>query len=414
MTPGRCDVLAVIRAPLELYPPSLNQVRLMARRGLAVAVADVAPALPVEDALAGEPGTVRHTFGVQRVLEGQRVGLARRLLDHAAFGHGVRRLAARLRPAVVVAYDPTAIAAVRRPPGAVLVDHFHELPLPETARGPLMRRAAAAAARHAAVADLVVFPDRDRARVYAEATGVALDPHIVCNCPLAVPDTALPADALRPRLTARGVPADAPVVLFQGWIGPSRAIAETIRSMPLWPAAARFVLIGPVRARTRDALMALAAEVGVAARVVFLEPVPYQALMAHTVGADIGLALVSPRHDAEPAWRYTAGAVNKRFEYMAAGVAQVASTGPGMAGIVEETGTGLLADPDDPAAIGAAVARLLAHPGMRREMAAQARRAHLARFSYERQFAPVLARIEAAAVRRRAPRLTAPPHPRAA
>ena len=407
---GGVDVLAVIRAPLEAYPPSLNQVRLLARHGLRVTVADLAPTLPAEDALAAEPGTARVSLGVQRALEGQDVALARRLCDHVRFGHGVRRLAARLRPAVVLAYDPAAIAAVRRPPGAALVAHFHELPLPATAGGgPLMRRAARLAARRAADADLVLFPDPARARIYAEATGLPRPPAVAFNCPLAVPDAALPADALRPRLAALGVPAEAPVVLFQGWIGPSRAIAETIRSMPLWPAAARFVLIGPVRGAQREALTALAAATGVARRVLFLGPLPYPALLAHTVGADVGLALVSPRHEAEPAWRYTAGAVNKRFEYMAAGIAQVASTGPGMAEIVATPGAGLLVDPDDPAAIGAAVARLLTRPEERREMAARARRAHLERFSYEAQFAPVLTRIEALAAARCPARHPLPP-----
>jgi hypothetical protein len=34
------DVLAIIRAPLELYPPSLHQVGLLAEAGLRVAVVD--------------------------------------------------------------------------------------------------------------------------------------------------------------------------------------------------------------------------------------------------------------------------------------------------------------------------------------------------------------------------------------
>ena len=42
---------------------------------------------------------------------------------------------------------------------------------------------------------------------------------------------------------------------------------------------------------------------------------------------------------------------NKLFEAMAAGVPVVASDLPGMAGIVRETGCGVLCDPTDPAAI---------------------------------------------------------------
>ncbi|MCP4508050.1 MAG: hypothetical protein GY826_16900, partial [Fuerstiella sp.] len=37
---NRADVVAVIRAPLEQYPPTLNQVALLSESGLKVAVVD--------------------------------------------------------------------------------------------------------------------------------------------------------------------------------------------------------------------------------------------------------------------------------------------------------------------------------------------------------------------------------------
>jgi glycosyltransferase involved in cell wall biosynthesis len=53
---------------------------------------------------------------------------------------------------------------------------------------------------------------------------------------------------------------------------------------------------------------------------------------------------------------------NKLFEAMAAGVPVVASDLPGMAGIVRETGCGILCDPTDPAAIAAAIRAILDAP----------------------------------------------------
>ena len=53
---------------------------------------------------------------------------------------------------------------------------------------------------------------------------------------------------------------------------------------------------------------------------------------------------------------------NKLFEAMAAGVPVVASDLPGMAGIVRETGCGVLCDPTSPAAIAAAIRSILEAP----------------------------------------------------
>ena len=396
----RPDVLAILRAPLEAYPPSLNQVRLLARRGVRVAVAELSPSLPTNDALAGEIGVQRHRLGQARVLE-KPAPIARRLADHVRFSRGVRDLLKRLRPAVVLAYDPNAmLASGRREAGGdapYTIWHFHELFDPAAAAlGPLGRRAIRFADAHAREADCVVFPDAHRASAYQERIGHALDVEIVMNCPLRVADDALPADALRPRLASLGLDQHAPIVLFQGWIGRSRAIAEVIASMAHWPDDARLVLIGPVREGAQRALEADARTHGVARRVHFLGPVPYTELMSYTVGADVGLSLVSSRADGDPNWRYTAGALNKRFEYMAAGVPQIASVGPGMAEVIEHPGVGVLVDPDDPEAIGAAIADLLSDRERRIAMGRRAREAHLTRFAYEHQMAPLMRRIEVA------------------
>ncbi len=53
---------------------------------------------------------------------------------------------------------------------------------------------------------------------------------------------------------------------------------------------------------------------------------------------------------------------NKLFEAMAAGVPVVASDLPGMAGIVRETGCGVLCDPTSPASIAAAIESILDAP----------------------------------------------------
>jgi glycosyltransferase involved in cell wall biosynthesis len=91
---------------------------------------------------------------------------------------------------------------------------------------------------------------------------------------------------------------------------------------------------------------------------------------------------------------YTAGAVNKRFEYMALGVPQIANTGPGMSEVIEDSGAGVLVDCEDPASIGEKICSLLSNPEWRRRIALNARQAHLEKYCYEVQFGPVLERLE--------------------
>jgi glycosyltransferase involved in cell wall biosynthesis len=384
----RLDVLAVLRAPLENYPPSLNQLQLLAEQGRRIVVVDVAPRDEAGYGLWSHPGVRRLRVGRQ----GGAASLARRLADSWRFTHAVRWAIRAKRPRAVIAYDPNGMAATGLP-SAFNVWHFHELFDPRGPGGALTRRAIAFAHRHAARADLVIFPDAGRAEAFGQITGQETDAEVVFNCPRRL--LAPPPDRLHPALAERGVPAGTPIVLFQGWIGPSRCIEPVIASMANWPAEARLVLIGPVKDDYRAALISLAAGAGVTERVIFLGRVPYAELLGYTAGADLGLSIVSERAENNLSWKYTAGAINKRFEYMAVGLPQIANRGPGMAALIECTGAGLLVDPDDSGEIGAAVARLLPEPEALKAMGERARRAHLGRFCYEVQFAPVLERLDA-------------------
>ena len=72
------------------------------------------------------------------------------------------------------------------------------------------------------------------------------------------------------------------------------------------------------------------------------------------------------------------------LEAMEAGLPVVATRVIGTAEVVDDGVTGALVRPGDPAALGAAVARLLADPGLRRRQGAAGRRRYEARFTRER------------------------------
>jgi glycosyltransferase involved in cell wall biosynthesis len=182
-----------------------------------------------------------------------------------------------------------------------------------------------------------------------------------------------------------------PAVYFQGWVGPSRCLEATIQSMRWWPKTAVFVIVGPVAESYQGALMALGDEAGAADRVVFLGSVPYVEALQLAAGATVGCSLVADQND--PNWTYSAGAINKRFEYMAVGLPQITNVGHGMEQIFGQHNCALLVDPSSPREIASAVATLLSNDTLRARLGENARRAHLAGFNYEGQFAPVLNKV---------------------
>ncbi|CAA9574475.1 MAG: hypothetical protein AVDCRST_MAG88-2689 [uncultured Thermomicrobiales bacterium] len=196
-----------------------------------------------------------------------------------------------------------------------------------------------------------------------------------------------PADpALRARLTGGGdysVPfaQDRPVLLSAGrlvrWKGAEYAIAALalLRSTP----APVLVLAGdgPYRA----ALARLAAEHGVADRVLFLGDWPHAAMPDLYAAADLVLGT---------------SFVNETFgislcEALASERPVIASDFGGFREVVRGGETGLLVPPQDPAALAGAIDALLADPARRRALAAAGRRDVAARFSWPAVVERVLA-----------------------
>ena len=381
------DVLAVIRTPLEQYPPSLNQVALLAEDGLKVGVvdcwrADFAPHIfrgpqPVE--------RLRPCKGAS--LKEGLPSIAVRVWRTLAFRRCVLRVINQRRPKVVIAYDPNGMAAVRplwhREHLPKLVWHFHELCFQARKEaGFLGRRAIDFAYRHANRADLVICPDQGRGEILTETAGLTRAPMVVMNCPRRMEN--VPQDGLSARLAERGM-AGLRTVYFHGWMGPNRGLEAIVQSMRWWPEDSIFTLVGPAAEAYRTSLLHIASRVGVQSRIVFLGSVPYSQVLSLAAGATVGCSLVTGEGD--PNWIHSAGAINKRFEYMAVGLAQVTNNGMGVSEIVDKNQCGVSVDPNSPEAVGQAVRQLLADEARRQMFSRGARSAHLRLYNYETQFA---------------------------
>ncbi len=86
-----------------------------------------------------------------------------------------------------------------------------------------------------------------------------------------------------------------------------------------------------------------------------------------------------------PAPNHLSAYPTKLFEYMAAGLPVVASDFPVWRELVERAGCGLLVDPEDPAAIAAAIDRLLSDPGAAEAMGERGRSAVRDQLNWEKE-----------------------------
>ena len=362
------------------YPPIINAARALADSGWRIEIVCRAERTH---------GDVRWPAGVTLVRAERSP--RHRWGEYAAFvWMAVKRAK---RGAIVAGHDmhgllPAALMA--RKAGAPLVYHCHDFAdaarsLPAGSR--IVKAFEPMLARRAA---LVVVPDARRGDVMRRELGLREAPLVVPNAPRASPS--LPPGRLREALAVRGHP-PCRVVLRQGRIGPGHGIEATIRSMPRWSdPSARFVLMGPGEPEFVSRISALAAEWGVADRVVVLPAVAYDEVAGFTREADVGHALYDPVNVNHVEM---GTASNKVIEYMAAGIPSIVADNPSFRALLAKARFGLAADPSSEAAIADAVNRILGDPALAADLGAAGRRAFEAELQYDHHAAALRARLEA-------------------
>ncbi|HEV2820193.1 MAG TPA: glycosyltransferase [Solirubrobacteraceae bacterium] len=178
-----------------------------------------------------------------------------------------------------------------------------------------------------------------------------------------------------PRAAARaalGLAADAFVVAVAGRLSAWKGQDVLVRALAETPFPAIALLAGDAWAadpRPADALRALAADHGVADRLVLLG---FREDIDVVYGAADVVAVPSTRPDPLP---------NAALEAAAAGCCVVASAHGGLPEIIADGRTGVLVAPGDPAALAGALAALHADPTRREELGAAAARDVRARFA---------------------------------
>jgi glycosyltransferase involved in cell wall biosynthesis len=143
------------------------------------------------------------------------------------------------------------------------------------------------------------------------------------------------------------------IVLYHGGLFPHRGIEELFEAMVGLPDGIALVLMG--YGVLEPEFQRRAGDAPWLGRVHMMNAVPPAELLDWVACADIA---AMPIQASTLNHRLTTP--NKLFEAMAAGVPAVVSDLPGMASIVTETGSGLLVDPADPAAIRRAIETIVA------------------------------------------------------
>lgn len=354
----RREVVLVSPGPVDGYPPVQYQARILADAGHPVTLVTT-PLNPGKNTTAfAHPGVDVHCVSA----EGRR---AHRVLRFARALLGARR--ALPRESVEIAYDPLGLLfsdlVPLRPRRRVA--HLHEML--QTMDKLRESRLRTAIHRY----DVVVVPDHSRAELTQRQLALAQAPLVVENYPLRA-DTPM---------TWSRTAGQRFEVVYCGSLGLNQKLDQVIRSIPLWPSHADFVMVGNDETPTSEELRTLAREQGVADRVHFLGWVNTPDAERRLAVAHLGIALLDPGFEQ---WRTALGASNKRYQYMKAGIPQIGDFNPGVPELLN--GIGACARTHEPAEIGRLVAAYVEDAERCAEEGARAFARHRATYNYERVF----------------------------
>jgi glycosyltransferase involved in cell wall biosynthesis len=358
------------------YPPLIHASGLMAEFGWRVTFLSA----PIAGSTLELPPHPRITTRVTRT----RPSHVMRKIDYAHYLAAAAHCALFLRPDVVYASDPLGAA-----PGLIaasiararLVYHEHDTP----DIGGLRTWVARLRARATRYAQIVIFPNEARAHIVQAELDLSADQvRVVWN---------VPRRAELPELVR--TPENPLILHYHGGISPDRlpeAVVEAVRRMN-GPVRLRIVgsetpgapgylthLIRYGDRRQPDSLIQYAGQV------------PRSQLLSEAAKSHIGLAFMPPRSN-DINMTHMAGASNKAFDYMAAGLALLVSDIGEWREMFVERGFARACNPNDPDSITVALKWFLDNPAERRALGARGRNKIEKDWNYESLFSPVIAEL---------------------
>ena len=332
-------------------------------------------------------------------------GLARQLssvFELAAFCKCLRREIRAVPPEIFISimFHPIALAG-NLPAKCRLVVAILDIPPPGRS-GALTEKIVARAWRRLRNADVVWASDACKARLAAGLANLQEEPLVCHNCPELsyLPEPDWPRNGgLREELRVSGAalaPTGGCVILRAGAVGPCGGIEETLAAMTNLPADHVFLMMGRPSLSYKKRLFALIKRHRLEQRA-FIWDRPNTATWKRALqGADLGHLIHGPfmePHDQETYKLNSSLSNNRLFQYMAAGLPIIAYNDPRLADLYAEVDCFRVASLDSlETDLRTILEELGASPEKRRVLGARARDAHLRKYNWETQFAPVLAK----------------------
>ncbi len=234
-------------------------------------------------------------------------------------------------------------------------------------------------------ASLLVVADSSRAKLLQSQLRLPALPWVVRNVPMKsqVSFSDLSHSVMKPSDKFR--------VVYHGSGGRDHALDTVIRSMPEWPDNAELHLFGEFRKNNKDNYLQLSLEANVRHKIHFHGWIDLDHLNQILPEFDLGLSMIRPSNDN---WKYSAGASNKRFQYMQAGIPQISDDAVDVVKLIEDQGVGFCISTEEPEAVARIVNKYYKAPALRIEHGKRARSLFLDELYYEKEFLPVLTFIK--------------------
>lgn len=171
-----------------------------------------------------------------------------------------------------------------------------------------------------------------------------------------------------------------PMVIYVGsfyrWHDVATLLDGFAQVLPTYPDA-RLLLVG--EGEQYQAMINHATNLGIAHAVIFSGRLPHDEIPNLVSAADIAVA---PYPKMEHDWW---GSSMKLFEYLASGVAVIASDiGEQVSEVIRNENNGLLVTPEDASEMGCAIKRLIGDPDLRERLGQRAREDAKSKYSWER------------------------------
>lgn len=298
----------------------------------------------------------------------------------------------RWRPSWIYASDPLACPValfLSYLVGLKILYHEHDSPNENSLSQSLfMQIVMFARKRLGSRIQIAILPNPERAARFKQHIAQGVSVITVWNCPSVNEVVQTKKYSANPSLR----------LLYHGSIVPSRLPLTVIQAMSQLPEEIYLRIIGYETIGYQGYVkkfLTYAQSVGLGQRVEYLGGVPHrEELLSMGSECDIGLALMPLKSsDWNEQTMYCAS--NKPFDYLASGLGLVVSDLPQWRQLFVDPAYGLACDPGDPESVANVLRWFIQYPDKRRNMGEFGRQRIRDEWNYEKQFAPVLAKLNA-------------------